>query len=296
MIKMNLSTNKSEKVSYNFIDFPIRANKSLLSEYPGMSAINHWHNDLEFTLMLKGNMSYSINGDSYDIKENECIFVNSQHMHYGYSKDGSDCEFICILLNTNLFSQLSIIKNNYLDTLFNDTTNAYSILRQSVFWQKDCIEKIKEIYQLCTEKTDGFELQVISIVHSLIYLLYKFLKDKNSKSILQKKNLKAMHDMTGFIQENFQKKLTLEEIAYSGHVSRSSCCSIFQDFLNKTPITYLTEYRLEKSLKLLQFTSYSITEIALQCGFTGSSYYTEIFHKKMRCTPSQYRKNLINSD
>ena len=33
MIKMNLSTNKSEKVSYNFIDFPIRANKSLLSEY-----------------------------------------------------------------------------------------------------------------------------------------------------------------------------------------------------------------------------------------------------------------------
>lgn len=136
MIKMNLSTNKSEKVSYNFTDFPIRANKSLLSEYPGMSAINHWHNDLEFTLMLKGNMSYSINGDSYDIKENECIFVNSQHMHYGYSKDGSDCEFICILLNTNLFSQLSIIKNNYLDTLFNDTTNAYSILRQSVFGRK----------------------------------------------------------------------------------------------------------------------------------------------------------------
>ena len=105
-----------------------------------------------------------------------------------------------------------------------------------------------------------------------------------------------MHDMTGFIQENFQKKLTLEEIAYSGHVSRSSCCNIFQDFLNKTPITYLTEYRLEKSLKLLHFTSYSITEIALQCGFTGSSYYTEIFHKKTGCTHSQYRKNLINSD
>ena len=52
------------------------------------------------------------------------------------------------------------------------------------------------------------------------------------------------------------------------------------------------EYRLDKSIKLLSIPSYSITEIALKCGFNSSSYFTEIFHRNIGCTPSQYRKNL----
>ncbi|MTL76553.1 AraC family transcriptional regulator, partial [Turicibacter sanguinis] len=51
-----------------------------------------------------------------------------------------------------------------------------------------------------------------------------------------------------------------------------------------------TEYRLEKSLFLLKTTNYTITEIALQCGFNSSSYFTETFRKELNCTPSDYRK------
>jgi len=77
-------------------------------------------------------------------------------------------------------------------------------------------------------------------------------------------------------------------------INRSSCCDIFQLILNKTPVSYLTEYRLEKSIELLNIPSLSVTEIALLCGFTGSSYFAEIFHKKLGCTPSQYRKKKFN--
>lgn len=54
-------------------------------------------------------------------------------------------------------------------------------------------------------------------------------------------------------------------------------------------MNYLMSYRIEQSIPLLVNTSYTITEIALQVVFPGASYYTEIFHRIMGITPSDYR-------
>ena len=77
--------------------------------------------------------------------------------------------------------------------------------------------------------------------------------------------------------------------AAAGYVCRSSCCSIFKEYLNQTPNAYLTEYRISKSVELLANPDLSVTEIAMQCGFSGSSYFTETFRKAIGCTPSDYR-------
>ena len=52
-------------------------------------------------------------------------------------------------------------------------------------------------------------------------------------------------------------------------------------------MNYLMSYRIEQSIPLLVNTSYTITEIALQVGFSGASYYTEIFHRIMGITPKR---------
>ena len=99
-----------------------------------------------------------------------------------------------------------------------------------------------------------------------------------------------MHRMTGFIQRNYSEKISLNDIAEAGAICRSKCCKIFREFLGKTPVEYLTEYRISKSIELLNTTDMSITDIAVNCGFCGSSYYAETFMKLMKCTPSEYRK------
>ena len=159
-------------------------------------------------------------------------------------------------------------------------------------------------------------------LYSIFYCLYHNVKNsKSSQEAYYDKNLDSLHNMVGYIQRNYKNKITLisflrtfrvfnvmvgyiqrnyknkitlKEIASSGNVCRSNCCEIFQSTLNKSPISYLIEYRINKSIKLLNNTSYTITEIALKCGFNSSSYFTEIFHKHLGCTPSQYRKNNTN--
>lgn len=296
MITLNLLNDNSEIVSYNFNDFKVRAKQSLLSDYPGMAATSHWHTDLEFIIILNGKMTYNVNGYNNNLAEGQAIFVNSGQMHYGFSLDGSDCSFICILLHPSLFSSLPRIKKNYIVPLCTDFPQPFSILKQSVTWQRELIEKLKDIFKYCQNENIGFELQVLSIIYSICYDLYNNLKKNTSEAQAASGiNLQAMHDMIGYIQKHYQEKISLHEIANAGNICRSSCCNLFQQFLHKTPISYLTEYRLEKSLDLVQFTNLSMTDIALQCGFTGSSYFTEIFHKKLGCTPSQYRKKRPSS-
>ena len=88
--------------------------------------------------------------------------------------------------------------------------------------------------------------------------------------------------MVGFIQQKYSSKIALQDIAAAGYVCRSSCCSIFKEYLNQTPNAYLTEYRISKSVELLANPDLSVTEIAMQCGFSGSSYFTETFRKANR--------------
>lgn len=295
MLRIKLLSDDSEVVSYNFKDFSVRAKKALLSDYPTMAAANHWHNDWEFILILNGKMSYSVNVKSYELQEGQGIFINSRQMHYGYSADGSDCSFICILLPPSLLSDITRIKENYILPVCSDASHPFFILHPEISWQRNLIEILKNIYTLCNEEKDGFELHIMSLFHSLCYSLYQNMKDNISiQEVTDDKKLEAMHNMVGYIQKNYQGKITLDEIAASGNVCRSSCCHIFQLILHKSPISYLTEYRLEKSIELLNIHSLSVTEIALQCGFTGSSYFTEIFRKKIGCTPSQYRKKKFN--
>jgi AraC-like DNA-binding protein len=108
--------------------------------------------------------------------------------------------------------------------------------------------------------------------------------------------LTHVQEMTRFIHQNYDQKITLEEIAYAGAVCRSRCCTLFNKYVGQTPNNYVTQYRLQKSCEMLKETRRSISEIALACGFQSASYFSSIFRKQMGVVPQNYRKQVSNND
>ena len=47
-------------------------------------------------------MTYNVNGRLIELEEDCGIIVNSRQLHYGFSMEHSECEFICILLSPEL--------------------------------------------------------------------------------------------------------------------------------------------------------------------------------------------------
>ena len=94
----------SEIVHYDTAGIPLYVKSDVLSEYPGMRAICHWHDDLEFIRIRKGEMYYRVNSQTILLKEGDCLIVNSRQLHYGYSRGQKECLFLCILVHPLFFS------------------------------------------------------------------------------------------------------------------------------------------------------------------------------------------------
>lgn len=76
----------------------------------------------------------------------------------------------------------------------------------------------------------------------------------------------------------------------AGSVSKSACGILFRQFLHKTPIGYLIDYRLRKAEHLLTATGRKITDIAFGVGSPSVSYFIGTFRKTYGISPNRYRK------
>jgi YesN/AraC family two-component response regulator len=99
----------------------------------------------------------------------------------------------------------------------------------------------------------------------------------------------SIRNMTGFIFQNYGKKIKLEDIAAKGSVCRSMCGMLFKGYVGQTPIDYLTSYRIKKSCEMLKESNMSILEVMITCGFRNSSYFSKVFKKETGLTPKEYR-------
>ena len=99
-----------------------------------------------------------------------------------------------------------------------------------------------------------------------------------------------MKKILAFIQDNYAQKITLTDIADAAHVSKSECCRLFKKVMKQTPVSYLIDYRIQKSIPLLLTKSLNITQIAESVGFGNSSYFSEMFRRVLHCSPSDYQR------
>lgn len=281
-----LNSDASENVAYNNSDFPAYIKKRQLSSYPDFRAVSHWHDDLEFILILEGQMSYDVNGQKISLQTGEGIFINSRCFHYGYSDSNTECYFICILLSPLLLAVNTYFIQNYLNPLIQNTHFPYQKLTPTIQWQNSILRDLKMLYENNIAAVQPFlVLEKFAHISNLLFENMNFLPDydKNTEDIL------ILTAMIGYVQKNYSSRILLKDISSAGNCCKTKCTSLFQKYLTTSPMIYLNHYRLEKSTILLKTTTMSITEIAYVCGFSNASYFCERFRERYNTTPGQYR-------
>lgn len=81
-----------------------------------------------------------------------------------------------------------------------------------------------------------------------------------------------------------------EEQASRMSVSRSHFGRVFKECMQSSPGQFLQKARLEFAAELLRRTSYTLTEISFRSGFSNANYFTRLFSRSYRMSPSRYRK------
>ncbi len=281
-----LNSDSSENIAYNNNNFPIYIKKGYLSSYPDFSAISHWHDDLEFILVLDGQMFYDINGQKILLETNEGIFVNSRCFHYGYSNNQKECLFICVILSPLLLSNNAYFVDNYLKPLIENIHFPYQKLNPSIKWQNLILDDLKELYE-----SNSIKIEPYAVLEKTAHIFGLLFNNMNNDLSLDenKDDILSLTAMIGYVQKNYQNKILLKDIYTAGNCCKTKCSALFKKYLDSSPMIYLNHYRLEKSTFLLKNTTMSIAEIAYACGFSNSSYFCEQFHKYYNISPGKFK-------
>lgn len=98
-----------------------------------------------------------------------------------------------------------------------------------------------------------------------------------------------------YINENYYKKITLEDIAELVHLSKSHLSRVINNGLGCRLCTYINSVRVEKSFGFLMDPWLNLSDVAKLCGFDGQSYFTKVFKLHTGVSPGRYREMNMRS-
>lgn len=101
---------------------------------------------------------------------------------------------------------------------------------------------------------------------------------------------KQLRLVTGYIRENLERDIALQELASLVHLSRFYFCTAFRYATGRRPHEWLTMERMERARQLLKDRALRVVDIGLAVGYQTHSAFAAAFRRVVGVTPSSYRR------
>ncbi|WP_315116367.1 response regulator [uncultured Clostridium sp.] len=112
-----------------------------------------------------------------------------------------------------------------------------------------------------------------------------------SKDVLRDIDCAIIEKAIQFINDNYSKEITLEDISSYVHLNPQYFSRFFKSKVNINFVDYLSKVRIEKSKTQLIDSDKNIGYIALNVGFADSAYFSKVFKKITGVSPYKFRKD-----
>ena len=251
----------------------------------------HTHDFVELVYTYSGKGVHTVDGRDFLVSRGSLLFINYGSVHSFKSSEGLD--FVNIL-----------IKPEFVSEGLRDVENAFALLGleefkefESIINRDNCCvefwgEEQKRIEMLISvienEQSNGNSGRSL-ILHSALNLLLTYVFRK--MALPMKRELAVNSDLLLYIKNNCSEPLRLDTIADMVGYNPAYFSRIFKEFSGKNFTEYLKCARIEKAEFLLVDTDESVSNIALQVGFSDKTKFFKAFKKQVGCSPLEYRKS-----
>lgn len=274
-----------EKKEFGSADFPFEF-FHVSSLHPRYVMNYHWHPEFELIRVLTGTLRLTLDEEEHDLSAGELAFVHGGVLHAGRPMDG--CSYECLVFDPTAFRRNNPACSAYIQKITNRSAMIYPIFSAQYH---DIHQSVAGAFDALRDHTEGYPLAVYASFYHFFALCfarhyYQKSAPENRKGYRKVMQLKKI---IGFIDENYDQPITLEELASTVDMSPNYFCRFFQQMTHRTPIDYLNFQRIEQACYLLMSTEKSVTDIAFSCGFNDPSYFIKLFRRYKNMTPGQYR-------
>lgn len=252
----------------------------------------HYHEEFELNYISNASGAKRIVGDNVEeISDLELVLVgpNLPHAWFTHKCTSHEIREITIQFHKDLFDDKFLRRNqlSFIRTMLEKTS-------QGVLFSKETIVQVAPRIEELNKKT-GFDsiLELMSILHDLSTSRNMQLLSNASFNNTEQfsYNSRRIEKTMEYVNRNFDKQITLGEVARLVSMSEVSFSRFFRQHTGNTFIDSLSEIRLGHASRMLIDTTQSIAEIAYHCGFNNISNFNRTFKKKKGCTPKEFRES-----
>ena len=277
----------SEIVNYDDPNFPSYIYDGWIAPKVTWEGVPHFHEDIEIMTIKEGQVAYFVNGKELLLRAGDTIVVNSNQIHYNMTVNGEVAKYVICILHPSILMNSITVEMQAIRPIIDNQDLPYLRFRYS----NEHTASIRSlILGMPDIRHDPFAItkqfyQIWDIIRRHAETLGA------TEDVVSDPRMQSFKAMMHFISNNYQKQITLGDIASSGNVSKSLCNTLFHQYVGESPINYLMHLRSRKVAELLRAGKIPMTEIAALTGFGGVSYMSETFRKFFEKSPREYRKD-----
>lgn len=198
------------------------------------------------------------------------------------------------MVGTTLFQDLTLLSSFY--DIDNSKRQLILLDAASTVILKQLLNKInKEL----TEQADGYwPCRSRSYFIELLFFLEGLRCNESLQNIsieVDKNKNNIVHNIVQYLNQNIDKKITLEQLEKTFACNRNQINKEFQKELNTTVMKYFTQMRMQLASILLRDTEIPILEVALRVGYFDAGYFSRAFKIYCDNSPSEYRNSFYST-
>lgn len=248
----------------------------------------HRHKQLEIIFVLQGATHLRIQEKVYHLEENDLVVINSYELH-GLFNTSPENMVLTFQIATEYYN---FYTPNFSDKYF--VCNSTLVEREVAREKEGPFEEIRQLLaslgQQWNDKQLGYQFAMGTTVLSLGKNLMTHFESDERPKIVNSKDIQRLTRILDYIDSNFEKGVNLKEIAEIEKLNFYYLSSFIKQNLGISFQDYVNMKRIEKVMDQLVMTNKSITDIAFESGFSTTKSLNQLFKKKLKMTPTEFRR------
>lgn len=278
---------KYERISFSDELFPIIINShSRLDANTPPNIQRTWHEQLEIIYVTEGKVICECDFTRYECNEGDIVVINPCETHMVKYFDRPS-HYLCLMVDPKLYNgHGDISSEKYIQPMSDRRVRFNRVINNNPKAKKIFVELLEEYKAANT----AYEMAVKG--HLLCFLSELFRSEVDPGSLKHAtRPSSSVAPALKYISDHFAEDIDINKLSGICCMNRSYFCRRFKQVTGRTPITYVNEYRLTKARSLLASQDGSVSEIADECGFSDSNYFSRLFTKCYGISPTKFRQS-----
>ena len=272
-----------QNIEYASTDFKIIINNCTTRQWD-----EAFHETLEIKYFYEGRSMMMIGKEMIVAEQGDIVITNPFEVHSSILSDGYMGKYFILMVDLDFFADNGIFDFDLRRELLVNGQRFNHHIKNNEHLQSLIVRAKKEL----DEKKEHYKVVTKSIICELFALLFRNEIYREAAEDLGKDVIKRCLTILPALQKifcDYQKHLTVDELAQLCNVSKYHFCRVFKQHMGVTAVQYIINYRLSVAELMLNTTNYSISEIASMSGFEDISYFYRCYKRVKGISPNKAR-------